>query len=213
MTTRDDLQEMRGLIESTIRTKLGERFPDLRTYMIEEAAVEIVAKGHVKTIPEFRIIFNKFMETIQINFGLSELQRLTRMCGVETGQHAKFPVYCQSYPKPTGVTDEQAGHRARQNFEAWHEKYEEIRRLIMTFGSPEMCKAFDEKERTPWLPVDVLDPVPENAQRFFYTPAEFVAEFTTRKWESLLSGSDVRIVLSPDYQVVVDVMPKEQING
>ena len=213
MATTEYLKEMRGLIKSTILATVGERRnPEMLDYMLDEAAVEIVAKGWVKTVPEFRKVLNEFFGDIQpTKFGLAELKHLTRRCGVETGRYAALPHYCHRYPHPAGMTDKEAGQANRRHWEAWQEKCEEIRRLTMNFGNSEMCEAFDEKEKTPWLPVDVLDPVPENGERFFYTPEEF-AKFTPEMWSNLLQGGkyDLIVVLSPDYQIVIDAVPAGQ---
>jgi hypothetical protein len=211
MATTEYLKEMRGLIKSTIVGKAGNiRDPELLEFMLDEAIVEIVAKGWVKTTPEFRTVLNKFWEKFTPKkFGLAELRQLTRHCGVETGRYAALPNYCHRYPKPARMTDEESGHANRLHFEAWREKCEEVRRLMMNFGNSEMCEAFDEKEKTPWLPVDVLDPVPENGERFFYTAQEF-ASFTPETWSNLMQGTkyDLNIVIAPDYQIVIDVIPQ-----
>jgi hypothetical protein len=211
MATTEYLKEMRGLIKSTLVATVGERRdPQLLDYLLDEAAVEIVAKGWVKTMPEFRKVLNEFIAERQpTKFGLAELKRLTRRCGVETGRYAALPFYDHYHPQPAWMTDAEAGQANRREWEAWSEKCEEIRRMIMNFGNSEMCQAFDEKEKTPWLPVDVLDPAPTNGQRFFYTPKEF-ASFTPETWSDLLSNLlqggkyELDIVLSPDYQIVID---------
>jgi hypothetical protein len=210
MATTEYLKEMRGLIKSTILARAGERRdPAMLEYMLDEAAVEIVAKGWVKTMSEFRKVLNEFMDTIQPKkFGLAELKHLTRRCGVETGRYAALPFYDHYHPHPAGMTDEESGRANRREWEAYREKCEETARMIMNFGNVEMCEAFDEKEKTPWLPVDVLDPAPTNGQRFFYTPEEF-ASLTPETWSNLLQGGkyELSIVLSPDYQVVIDAVP------
>ncbi len=173
--TKEDLKEMRGHIEQAIVVKAGERRdPQLLDYMLEEAATEICVKGHVKSLPAFRVILNRFWDTDNpARFGLAELKQLTQRCGAEAGRYVALPFYSHRYPSPAGMTTEESNRANRLHMEAWHEKYDEMRRMIMEFGSPEQCEAFNEKEKAVLTPKRGIPPILDGCERHVFSPSQW----------------------------------------
>lgn len=218
--TRESLTMMRGLIVSTIVGKIGERrCPELRDYLLDEAAVQIVAKGWVKTMSEFRTVLNDFIEKAKpTKFGLGELNYLTRRCGVETGRYAAIPIYHYHRPQPKEMSDAEATRFHLLHDKAWRQRCAEIARLSKTFGDQTMCEEFDAKQKpcsfddmvvTGVENLSNIPPLPEGGQRHIFTPKE-VKVFTNADWEKLSENlsKDMSIRVALDGRFVVDVYPK-----
>jgi hypothetical protein len=218
-TTHDEMQDLRGLIISTLTgdTRFTRTWPFEHPSWLNESVTRIVVKGYVTNIGDFRRRFNRFMENPPEEFNLYQMRLLEHACGCPLYEWEKLPVYHHHNPHPASMSDEEAGKANRRHTEAFSDWCQETERFLQTFGGEGMCEEFEQKKSgVPVLtPSEELAPLPHDSTRIiFRTRAEYDNEFriNAAKWEEIYETHGTRRQKSPEGYLVLDIIPYSVMN-
>jgi hypothetical protein len=220
-TTKEGLQELRGVIVSTImgdsRIVSTIQSPFGQPSWLKECVTRIIAKGYVTTAGQFRTRFNRFMSNPPKEFNLHQMRLLEHACGCPQYEWERFPMYDYNgtiQAKSEGKTPEKIKESNTRHLRAFHDWYEETERLLQTFGGEAMCQEFDQRKEdgVPQLVAskDGLSPLPPDSTRMiFRTKAEMMNEFRVNadKWEEIYDTHGTRLQMAPDGSLVFDIIP------
>jgi hypothetical protein len=220
-TTKESLQELRGVIASTIMgdTRFKETFPFEHPSWVKETVTRIIAKGYVTTPVEFRRRWNKFMTNPPKEFSLHQLRLLEHACGCPLYEWERLPVYdwhLSQQANLKGMSDEEMGRANRRHTEAFSEWCRETDKMLQTFGGEGMCQEFEDKKSGVCLtPSQELEPLPPDSTRVvFGTKAEMMSEFriNAAKWEDIYDTHGTRLQMASDGRLIFDIIPYSVMN-
>jgi hypothetical protein len=217
-TTKESLQELRGVIASTIMgdTRFKETFPFEHPSWVNETVTRIIIRGYVTTPVEFRRRWNKFMENPPKDFSLHQLRLLEHACGCPLYEWEKLPVYdwhLSQQARLKGVSDEEMGKANRRHTEAFSKWCREADKMLQTFGGEKMCEAFEERKENgvPELVAskDGLSPLPPDSTRIVFRTTAELKEFEVNeeKWNEILETNVMIRQKSLEGYLVIDIVP------
>jgi hypothetical protein len=213
-TTKESLQELRGVIASTIMgdARFRESWPFEHPSWLNESVTRIVVKGYVTNIVEFRRRWNRFMENPPKEFTLHQIQLLEHACGCPSYEWEMLPIYHHYNPHPASMSDEDAGKANRRQTAAFSEWCRETNRLLETFGGEAMCEEFETKKSGPPQLVaskDGLSPLPPDSTRMVFKTKAELNEFQINeaKWNEILDTNVMLRQKSLEGFIVIDIVP------
>jgi hypothetical protein len=213
MTTKGYLEELRGLITSTIMgdSRLKRHQFDHPSWL-NESVTRIVARGYVTDVGQFRKRFNRFMLNPPEEFTLYQMRLLEHACGCPSYEWERLPIYHHYNPHPAGMSDEDAGKANRRQTEAFSAWCRETNRLLETFGGEAMCEEFETKKSGPPQLVaskDGLSPLPPDSTRMIFRTMAELKEFEVneQKWNEILETNVMIRQKSLEGYLVIDIVP------
>jgi hypothetical protein len=217
-TIQDEIQDLRGLIISTLNStaRFRDTWPFEHPSWLLESVTRIVAKGYVTNIRDFRRRFNRFMANPPEKFNLYQMRLLEHACGCPLYEWEKLPFYHHHNPTPKGMSDGESGQANRCHSHAFSKWCQETDRLLQTFGGAEMCQEFEDRKSGIYMtPSKELEPLPPDSTRMvFRTKAEMMKEFRTNeaKWNEIYDTHGTRLQMAPDGLLVFDIIPYSILN-
>jgi hypothetical protein len=224
MATLGELKDKRGLMVSVImddtrlRKVWGPEMADwtdendvTRNFWVEDSVTRILAMGHVTTVPQFRLRFNKWMENPPKRFSIPQLMLLEHAMGVPSHEWERLPSYHQKNPHPDGMSDADAGRANARQSEAWSRFCKKTEELTRTFGDDDMCNEFDSKTTgVVFEPAAEIYSCPQGVTRMVFASGQaLLSDMQTNeaKWSEVLDSNDLVQMMTSDGGFVVDVVP------
>jgi hypothetical protein len=222
MATREELKDKRGLMVSVIMDDSRLRkvwAPEMadwtddndvtRNFWVEDSVTRVLAMGHVTTVPQFRLRFNKWMENPPKRFSIPQLLLLEHAMGVPSHEWERLPVYDQKNPHPANMSDVDAGRANAKQTAAWSQFCRETDKHTIHFGDDDMLSEFESKKDGVTLAPspEGLPPAIDGVRRHVFSQAQFSGLVELIK--NLPLGVAAVQMIDDSNNSVVDMVPEE----